>query len=122
MIAGVFLNSWFDLRFSVDGMVYAICGVLTTAIYTLVSLNQYLIIKILQLWESIMSSVIILYLIGLLYNACCKWAEKNLLIQNHIFAYDLCVKKKFLITVIKQTVIISEFNILLEFISKREHQ
>ena len=39
IILGVFLNSWYDVRFNVTGMVFALLGVLVTALYQVVSIQ-----------------------------------------------------------------------------------
>ena len=38
VILGIFLNSYYDVRFNVLGMVFAATGVLVTAIYQIVSM------------------------------------------------------------------------------------
>ena len=38
MISGIVINSWFDLKYSTLGTVYALAAVLVTAVYTVVSL------------------------------------------------------------------------------------
>ena len=38
MMAGIVVNSWFDLEFSIIGSWYGLASVLVTAIYTVVSI------------------------------------------------------------------------------------